>query len=149
MFSCRLRFRNLDVFINMWYTQHDVHSRVQALPAAHMQSLPAPMCDAWAEDCSVFSHAGPQCVIGDALLRALSGSTRAPASSAGSVLVASQAQASQCAAALMASAVHPPRAMKRHYDLLTTKEDIGRQYAVARRLAAGQKGYLSEWAKAT
>ena len=47
----------------------------------------------------------------------------------------------------MASSVEQSRGTKRHYDFLTTKEQIGRQYAVARRLAEGEKGYLCEWAK--
>ena len=95
-----------------------------------------------------FAHTGPQCVAGDALLRALAGSAgsrQARQAGAGSALAASQAK--HCAAALMASSADQSRAQKRRYDLLTTKETIGRQYAVARRLAGGQRGYLSAWAK--
>ena len=102
----------------------------------------AAMLEGSGDEGHVFEHDGPQLKGGDALLRALSGRS---ASSSCSALAASQAR--QSATALMASSVEQSRGAKRHYDLLTTKEQIGRQYAVARRLAAGQRGYLSEWAK--
>ena len=93
----------------------------------------------------VFEHEGPQCRGGDALLRALAGRSASSSSVACSALAASQSRHS--AAALMASSVQQRQGTKRHCDLLITKEQIGRQYAVARRLSAGEKGYLSEWAK--
>ena len=92
---------------------------------------------------SVFAHAGPDCVAGDALLRALTSKSQAR-QCAVSVLAASQAR--QCAASLLSSSVQQ---RTRHYDLLVTKEQIGRQYAVARRMAQGQRGYLTAWAKTT
>ena len=113
-----------------------------------LQLPPAPtsaMLEAEDAESQVFAHEGSQCCGGDALLRALAVREGSSSSVACSALAASQAR--QSAAALMAWSVEQSRSTKRHYDLLTTKEQIGRQYAVARRLAAGEKGYLCEWAK--